>query len=103
VKLTDTGIRALLVKPKGQKTHWDDTLKGFGCRVSQGGAKSFVVQHGPERRLITIGRYPIISLADAREEAKRILAELTLGKHRPRTARWDDALKQYLDACNEKK
>lgn len=102
MKLTDTGICALLVKPKGQKTHWDDTLKGFGCRVSQGGAKSFVVQHGPERRLITIGRYPVISLADAREEAKRILAELTLGKHRPRTARWDEALKQYLDACNEK-
>lgn len=102
MKLTDTGIRALLVKPKGQKTHWDGTLKGFGCRVSQGGTKSFVVQHGPERRLITIGRYPIISLADAREEAKRILAELTLGKHRPRTARWDEALKQYLDACNEK-
>jgi hypothetical protein len=37
-----------------------------------------VVQHGADRRLITIGRYPIISLADAREEAKRLLAEMTL-------------------------
>ncbi len=102
MKLTDTGIRALSVRPKGQKTYWDDTLKGFGCRVSQGGAKSFVVQHGPERRLITIGRYPILSLADAREEARRILAELTLGKHRPRSVRWDDAKEQYLAACKEK-
>jgi integrase len=68
----------------------------------QGGTKSFVVQHGPDRRLVTIGRFPVVSLADARAEAKRVLAELTLGKHRPRTARWDEALKQYLDACNEK-
>jgi integrase len=102
MKLTDTGIKALLVKPKGQKTYWDDTLKGFGCRVSQGGTKSFVVQHGPDRRLITIGRYPIVTLADARIEAKRILAELTLGRHRPRTVRWDEALELYLAACEEK-
>jgi integrase len=102
MKLTDLLIRALLFPPKGQKTYWDDALQNFGCRVSQGGTKSFVVQHGPDRRLITIGRYPIISLAAAREEAKRLLAEITLGQHRPRTARWDDALEQYLAACEEK-
>jgi integrase len=85
-----------------EKTHWDDTLPNFGCRVSQGGTKSFVVQHGADRRLITIGRYPVITLADARVEAKRILAELTLGRHRPRTVRWDEALELYLAACEEK-
>jgi len=102
MRLTDIVVRALPLPEKGQKTHWDDTLPNFGCRVSQGGTKSFVVQHGIDRRLITIGRYPIISLADARTEAKRILAELTLGKHRPRTVRWDEALAQYLAACAEK-
>jgi integrase len=102
MRLTDVSVRALPLPEKGQKTHWDDTLQNFGCRVSQGGSKSFVVQHGPDRRLVTIGRYPVVSLADARVEAKRVLAELTLGKHRPRTARWDDAVGQYLDACNEK-
>ncbi len=102
MRLTDVSVRALPLPEKGQKTHWDDTLQNFGCRVSQGGTKSFVVQHGPDRRLITIGRFPVVSLADARVEAKRVLAEVTLGKHRPRTARWDEALKQYLDACDEK-
>lgn len=102
MKLTDLLIRALLFPPKGQKTYWDDTLRGFGCRVSQGGTKSFVVQHGVDRRLITIGPYPIISLADARTEAKRILAEMILGKHRPRSVRWDEALHPYLAACREK-
>jgi integrase len=102
MRLTDITVRALPLPPKGQKTHWDDTLENFGCRVSQGGTKSFVIQHGADRRLITIGRYPIISLADARIEAKRLLAEMTLGKHRPRTVRWDEALKLYLAACEEK-
>jgi integrase len=95
-------VRALSLPAKGQKTHWDDTLQNFGCRVSQGGTKSFVVQHGLDRRLVTIGRYPIISLADARTEAKRVLAEMTLGKHRPRTVRWDKAFEQYLAACEQK-
>jgi integrase len=102
MRLTDISVRALPLPTKGQKTHWDDTLQSFGCRVSQGGTKSFVVQHGADRRLITIGRYPIISLADAREEAKRILAEMTLGKHRPRSVRWDEAQELYLAACAEK-
>jgi integrase len=102
MRLTDISVRALPLPAKGQKTHWDDTLQNFGCRVSQGGTKSFVVQHGLDRRLVTIGRYPIVSLANARVEAKRVLAEMTLGKHRPRTVRWDEALKQYLAACKEK-
>jgi integrase len=102
MRLTDVYIASLALPSKGQKTHWDDTLQNFGCRVSQGGTKSFVVQYGPQRQLITIGRYPIISLADARREAKRVLAEMTLGKFRPRTIRWDEALEQYLDACREK-
>ena len=83
MRLTDVSVRALPLPEEGQKTHWDDTLQNFGCRVSQGGTKSFVVQHGPDRRLVTIGRFPVVSLADARAEAKRVLAELTLGKHRP--------------------
>jgi integrase len=102
MRLTDITVRALAIPPKGQHTHWDDTLPSFGCRVSQGGTKSFVVQHGADRRLITIGRYPVVSLATAREEAKRILAELVLGRHRPRSVRWDDALEQYLAVCKEK-
>jgi integrase len=102
MRLTDISVRALALPTKGQRTHWDDTLKNFGCRVSQGGTKSFVIQHGPDRQFVTIGRYPIVTLADARTEAKRILAEMTLGRHRPRTVRWDKAVELYLAACKEK-
>jgi integrase len=102
MRLTDLSIRTLRAPAQGQKTYWDDTIKSFGCRVSQGGTRSFVVQYGFDRRLTTIGRHPVISLAEAREEARRILAEHTLGRHRPRSIRWDEAMEPYLAACREK-
>jgi integrase len=102
MRLTDLTVRSLPIPTSGQKVHYDDTLSNFGCRLSQGGTRTFIVRLGADRQLVSIGRYPIISLADARTEAKRILAERTLGKHRPRTARWDEALTLYLAACSEK-
>jgi integrase len=99
MRLTDLTVRALPLPQKGQRTHWDDTLQNFGCRVSQGGTRSFVVQHGIDRRMTTIGRYPVISLAAAREEAKRILAERTLGKHRPKSVAWDVARDAFIEEC----
>lgn len=76
MRLTDLQIRKLGAPETGQKTYFDEALPGFGVRVSQGGAKSFVVMYGPKRRLKTIGRYPDIALADARREAKRLQADL---------------------------
>jgi integrase len=102
MRLTDISIRNLPCPLKGQKTYTDATVPGFGCRVSQGGTRSFVVQYGVNRQLVTIGRYPIISLADARTEAKRILAEKVLGKHRPEAIRYDAALKLFLLAVQQK-
>lgn len=104
MRLTDQLIRNLPAPDRGQKTIWDGSLRGFGCRVSQGGTKSFVVQMGTERQLITIGRYhpDILPLAKARNEAKRILAENVLGKHRPKSVHWDDAKKAFLADCATK-
>lgn len=102
MRLTDISLRALPVPSKGQKTYFDDTLPAFGCRVSQGGTRAFVLQHGADRQLTTIGRYPIVSLSDARAEAKRMLAERTLGRHRPHTITWDDAIALFFSACEQK-
>lgn len=102
MRLTDISVRALKAPGRGQITYSDDALAGFGVRVSQGGTKTFVVVHGPTRRRITIGRFPIIGLADARAEAKRILAEETLGKHRPRTISFDAAKYEFLAASKRK-
>ncbi len=95
VTLTDITVRSL--KPAAtQITYTDKSLRGFGCRVSASGMKSFVLVHGPERQRTTLGRFPVISLADARTEAKRILAQRTLGKFQPKPITWDDAVAAFL-------
>ena len=100
--ITDLAVRKIAPPEKGQRTIWDKSLPNFGLRISQGGTRSWVVQHGPTRQLTTIGRYPLISVAVARVEAKRILAERTLGKTRPVSITYDEALKQFLAACEQK-
>jgi len=62
-------------------------LKGFGVRVSQGGTKSFVVLYGPSRKRKTIGRYPDLSLSEARIIAKRAQAEIALDDDAPKELR----------------
>jgi integrase len=102
-KITDIAIRALQPPPSGQRFHADDSLPGFGVRVSAGGTKTFVLNHGRERERITLGRYPTLTLADARAEAKRIQAERTLGALRPQPMKVKEALSQYLTSHVEQK
>lgn len=75
MRLTDLSVQSLKPPEKGQRTFFDDSLKGFGCRVSIGGAKSWVVMTGRERRLITLARYPEMSLREARKAAMTAIAE----------------------------
>src|SRR5207248_4580413 len=71
--LTDISIKAVRAPVEGQITYWDSSLPAFGIRVSQGGTKTWTVVHGEKRKRISIGRYPVISLQQARSEAKRVL------------------------------
>jgi integrase len=90
----DIKLRSFQPPPSGQIDYWDDALKGFGCRISQGGSKTFILKH--KNRRITIGRYPIVTLSEARTEAKRMLAEFTLGKLRPQSVTFPQAVKVFL-------
>jgi len=101
MNLTDLTVKNLSPHESGQRTYFDDTLKGFGVRVSQGGTKSFVFVHGTNRKRHTIGRYPDISLKKARQKAKRILADATLHKHLPETITFKDARMRYLSAMED--
>jgi len=99
--LTELAIRTSELPPFGTLTLWDGALKNFGCRVSAKGTKSFIVLLASGRRH-TIGRYPILSLAEARAAAKRALAEKTLGKERPNTTGYLAAVAEFLERCAEK-
>lgn len=95
ITLNDAGLRKITPPAKGQKSYWDENFPSFGVRVSQGGSKTFVVNRN--NSLITIGRYGVVTLAEARTEAKKLLAEFTLGKIRPQSLTYSQAVALFLE------
>jgi integrase len=70
VHMTDVVVSGL----KTTATYYDEKTPAFGLRVGKTKKTWFVVR-GRERLRTKIGQYPIISLADARKEARRLLTE----------------------------
>jgi integrase len=61
---------------------WDKELRGFGFKVEAGGTKSFVLQYrNAERRKrrLVLGRYGVMTLEEARSEARIKLGEVARG------------------------
>jgi integrase len=76
MKLTDNLVRRLPAPERGNKVTYDDTVKGFGCRITAAGGRAFILNYrrkldGRERRY-TIGSFPDWGTTAAREEAKRL-------------------------------
>lgn len=94
LNLTDLAIRKLQPPEAGQTRYFDVATPGFGLTVGKR-SKTFIVVTGKTRQLTTIGRYPDISLSDARKEAKRLLAQDTPKKP---TTRLREAVPRYLAA-----
>jgi len=82
MKLTKTLIDKVAAPlHKDQAFYRDDQLKGFALRVTKNGVKSFVVETtiGNKVRRITLGRYGVLSLEQARGEAAKLLGKITTG------------------------
>lgn len=83
MRLTDKVVATLPCPPKGNRISYDDAVKGFGCRVTAAGNRSFVVNYrckGDHReRRFTIGAFPDWNVATARDEAKRLKRDVDLG------------------------
>jgi integrase len=76
IKFTDRSLKAIKppLKPK-QLDYFDDSLPGFALRVSYNGRKSWIVLYrcnGVKGRL-TLGRFDVVPMADARERAREAL------------------------------
>lgn len=81
--LTKKTVDAAAAPASGAAFLWDDHLSGFGVRITASGVKSFVLQYRPKgslkSRRTTIGRYGPLTVAQARQEAQRLLASISLG------------------------
>src|SRR4051812_8873258 len=96
LNLTDMTIRNLKPPEKGQRTYLDKNLPGFGVRISQGGTKTYTLMHGPHRELTTIGRVGIVTLVQARDKARNLLAEEQLGIRRTKSPCFEEAMGQFV-------
>ena len=67
---------------KGGCYIWDTAILGFGLRIYPTGRKSFVVtyHHKGRQRFFTLGRFGVITLAQARTEAFETLAAARKGE-----------------------
>ena len=104
--LTDRSLRSLTVAVRTE--YWDEVLSGFGVRVSPKGDKTFFVMywHLGQRRRLTLGKFPAMTIAQARKLAKAKQGELADGRDPARGDRRgenvysvaeliDDYLEQY--------
>lgn len=81
VALTDRTIKSLRPPADGRIDVWDETLPGFGLRVSSTGRRTWVLMYrrnGLLRRF-TLGIYPALGLADARQKARDALHDVAHG------------------------
>lgn len=80
-RMTDILVRKASAGDRPQVFFWDNDVKGFGLRVTNRGAKSFILDYrasGRQRR-ITIGNYPDWSVVAARTEAGNLKREVDKG------------------------
>lgn len=80
-RITDALAKRASAGDRPQVFFWDADVKGFGLRVTNRGAKSFILDYriGGRQRRITIGSYPDWSVAAARTEAGNLKREVDLG------------------------
>lgn len=103
-KLTKAFIDRVQAPDAGYKIHWDDTVKGYGLRVTPTGKKVFIAQGRVRGRpvIFTIGTYGIYTEDKARARAQKVLQGMREGID-PRDAQKEEdaakiTLRQVADA-----
>jgi integrase len=102
-KLSDVIVKALPSPADGNKITYDSEVKGFGCRVTAAGARSFILNYrtrkGRERRY-TIGQFPDWKTGAARQEAGDLKKRIDMGHDPMAEVNADRAAKTVGDLCD---
>ena len=80
--LTDIAVRNLKPSVGRQVDVYDSKIRGLAVRVSPMGTKAFVIWYriGSKARRLTLGRFPTMTLAEARKRAQEALLQVADGK-----------------------
>jgi integrase len=83
-RITKTTAEAASPDPVKDVYLWDDTLKGFGVKVTKNGTRTYLIQyrlHGRSGRTrrVTLGKHGTITTDQVRKDAKRLLGEVASG------------------------
>ncbi len=93
VKLTKAFVERAATGAAGtQRLYWDTELPGFGLRVGAS-SKAFIVQRavrGTARR-VTVGRYGVLTVDEARAKARKLIARTSDGVDPTEEARQEAA------------
>ncbi|TXG83725.1 MAG: DUF4102 domain-containing protein [Sphingomonadales bacterium] len=76
-----TFVDKVAAPAEGYEMHWDDSVKGYGLRVSAQGKKVFMVMGRVLGKSIqfTLGPYGTLTEAKARERAQKVLQDMREG------------------------
>ena len=72
-KITKSTVDKLSTPETGQAFIRDSELKGFAVRITSSGSKSFILEKRIDGKVkrITLGRYPELTVEQARKEAHK--------------------------------
>jgi integrase len=113
-EITERVVREAEPPEKGQRFIRDTKLSGFALRITDTGARAFIVEarikHGRPRR-VTIARCDTMSVQDARREARKVLGGFAVGDdpvterqaEKSRNVSLVEAFEEYLKARNDLK
>ncbi len=80
-KITKTFVDKVAAPAEGYEVHWDDSVKGYGLRVSSQGKRVFIVMGRVLGKSIqfTLGPFGTLTEAKARERAQKVLQDMREG------------------------
>lgn len=83
MNITKNFVDKLKPPPNGmaQKRYFDDTMRGFGVRITSNGVKSFFIEkkYSHKTYRLTLGQYPAITIDTARQLAQEALTKILSG------------------------
>lgn len=107
-KITKAFVDKVNAPAEGYKIHWDDSVKGYGLRVSSQGKRVFIVMGRVLGKSVqfTVGPYGVLTEDAARKKAQKLLQNMREGIDPRDTKRADEAmqvtLQQVCDAYVER-